>query len=336
MHKADHARRRTKEVAAVDGVLGIDIAKAKFEVALLRPDRRIRRKSCANTPEGFADLARWLARQAVTRVHAALEATGHLRRGPRRGSSRCRTRGERAEPGHHACVCRQSAQTGEDRSDRRRADGAVHRNATSARVDAGAARGARAAGVDSAPRCVAGHAHPGSQSVGRGISVEAVQTSITTVLTTLDAEITAVQQQIRGHVGRHPGLRAQRDLLTSIPGIGEATAALLIAELFDKPSTSARQAAAFAGLVPRIAESGTGRTRGRLVKRGPGRLRKALYFPALAALRCNPTLRALRLRMRAAGKPPMVIVGAAMRKLIHLAFGVLKSGRAYDPTYAQP
>ena len=151
----------------------------------------------------------------------------------------------------------------------------------------------------------------------------------------LDGRDEAVQRQIRDHFTQHPGLRAQRDLLTSIPGIGETTAAVLIAELFDKPYASARQAAAFAGVVPRVAESGTLRARGRLVKLGPGRLRKALYFPALAALRFNPTLRALRERMRHAGKPPMVIVGAAMRKLIHLAFGVLKSGRTYNPTYAR-
>jgi len=75
------------------------------------------------------------------------------------------------------------------------------------------------------------------------------------------------------------------------------------------------------------------RARGRLVKIGPGRLRKALYFPALAALRANPTMRALNARLTAAGKPKMVIVGAAMRKLIHLAFGVLKSGCAYDPGF---
>jgi transposase len=336
MHKADHARRRTKEVAAVDGVLGIDIAKAKFEVALLRPDGKIRRKSCANTPEGFADLARWLARQAVTRVHAALEATG--------------TFGEALaeslhDAGHVVSVLNPAITHAFAASQLKRAK--------TDRIDAALIAQYTATqhppAWTPAPRevrelqalirrldALLGMRTQEANRLAAGISVEAVQTSITTVLTTLDAEITAVQQQIRGHVGRHPGLRAQRDLLTSIPGIGEATAAVLIAELFDQPYTSARQAAAFAGLVPRIAESGTGRTRGRLVKRGPGRLRKALYFPALAALRCNPTLRALRLRMRAAGKPPMVIVGAAMRKLIHLAFGVLKSGRAYDPTYAQP
>jgi transposase len=173
-----------------------------------------------------------------------------------------------------------------------------------------------------------------SNRLEAGPLVPAVRASLETVMATLTAEIKAVQRQIHGHVDQHPGLRDQRDLLVSIPGIGEATAAVLIAELFDKRYSSARQAAAFAGVVPRVCESGTLKARGRLVKIGPGRLRKALYFPALTGLRFNPTLRALQARLRAAGKPPMVIIGAAMRKLIHLAFGVLKSGRAYDSTYA--
>ena len=60
----------------MDAILGIDIAKAKFEVALQRADGTLRRKSCANTPAGFEALGGWLRRQQVDRVHAGLEATG--------------------------------------------------------------------------------------------------------------------------------------------------------------------------------------------------------------------------------------------------------------------
>jgi transposase len=169
-----------------------------------------------------------------------------------------------------------------------------------------------------------------------GVTVDDVRASIQAIIASLDAQIAHVHQLIRDHLDQYPGLRAQRDLLTTIPGIGEATAAILIAELFDKRYSSARQAAAFAGLVPRLVESGTLRGRSRLSKIGPGRLRKALYFPAIAALRYNPTIKAIRTRLHAAGKPPMVIIGAAMRKLIHLAYGVLKSGRAYEPKCAHP
>ena len=60
----------------MDAVLGIDIAKAKFDVALQGPDGRVRRKSCANTPAGFRELEAWLRRHGATHVHACLEATG--------------------------------------------------------------------------------------------------------------------------------------------------------------------------------------------------------------------------------------------------------------------
>jgi hypothetical protein len=63
-------------------------------------------------------------------------------------------------------------------------------------------------------------------------------------------------------------------------------------------------------------------------------LRRALYLPAIVALRHNPAVRALAERLPARGKPPLVIVGAAMRKLLHLIYGELKSGKPFDPELA--
>src|SRR5215831_21365781 len=101
MDKADRARRHRKE-RRVDGVLGIDIAKAKFEVALLRPDGTVRHKSCANTISGFEQLAEWLRRQGVTRLHACLGGDGHLWRRARDLAARRGLRGQRRESGNHA------------------------------------------------------------------------------------------------------------------------------------------------------------------------------------------------------------------------------------------
>ena len=317
----------------MDVVLGIDIAKAKFDVALRWADGRVRRKRCANSPAGFAELTAWLRRQGVARVHAALEATG--------------TYGVALaeylyDSGHvvsvlnpsiiHAFAASQLARAKTDRLD---AVLIAHFCATQ-QPAAWTPLPREIRELQGLVRRLDALHDMRTQETNRlaaGEVVAAVQVSIETVIRTLSTEIAAVQRQIRDHFTNHPGLRAQRDLLTSIPGIGETTAAVLIAELFDKRYSSARQAAAFAGLVPRVSQSGTLRGRGRLVKIGPGRLRKAMYFPALSALRANPTLRAFGARLSAAGKPKMVIVGAVMRKLIHLAFGVLKSGRRYDPQY---
>ncbi|MBC3873396.1 IS110 family transposase, partial [Undibacterium sp. LX15W] len=59
-------------------------------------------------------------------------------------------------------------------------------------------------------------------------------------------------------------------------------------------------------------------------------IRKALYMPAMVALYKTTWGKAFRQRLAASGKPPMVIIGAMMRKLIHVAFGVLKSGKPFD------
>ena len=99
---------------------------------------------------------------------------------------------------------------------------------------------------------------------------------------------------------------------------------------------SARQVAALAGVVPGLRESGKSvRGRARLSKMGSPRIRHSLYFPAVTALRCNPVIKEWASGMRQRGKCEMQIIGAVMRKLIHLAYGVIKSGKPYDPMYAQ-
>jgi len=319
----------------VDAVLGIDIAKAKFQVALLA-DGKLRHKTCPNTLAGFQQLADWLVRQGVTRVHACLEATG--------------TYGDALAAWLHdadhvvsivnPAIIHAYARTQLTRSKTDRLDAElIARYTATQHPDAWTPPAVEIRQLQALVRrldALHGMRTQEANRLAAGVTVPEVRLSIEAVLANLDAQIAHVQSLIRQHLDQHPGLRAQRDLLTTIPGIGEATAAILIAELFDKRYTSARQAAAFAGLVPRLIESGTLRGRSRLSKIGPGRLRKALYFPAVTALRWNPTIRAVRARLHAAGKPTMVIIGAAMRKLIHLAYGVLKTGRAYEPPCAHP
>ena len=97
----------------------------------------------------------------------------------------------------------------------------------------------------------------------------------------------------------------------------------------------ARQLAAYAGLTPQERTSGSSvHHQPRLVKTGNSRLRRALYFPAMVAMRHNRAVHALAERLRARGNRPMVIVGAAMRKLVHLIYGVLKSAKPFDPAWA--
>lgn len=328
MYKADRARRPSKE-RIVNGVLGIDIAKAKFDVTLLAGGRR-RRKAFANTPSGWGELQAWLARQGVERVHATLEATGAYGEGL---ATWLHDQGHRVSVLNPAIIAAYAkARMARAKTDRADADLiAAYTEAHQPPAWAPAPREIRElqALIRRLDALIGMHTQEQNR-LQAGEVTAAVAASIETVLASLAAEIASVRAQIRDHIDRHPHLRAQRDLLSSIPGIGEATAAQLLGELFHRSFTSARAAAAFAGVVPRLRESGTMRGRAVLSKLGPGRLRKALYFPALTALRCNPAIRAMAARLRAAGKPNMVIVGAAMRKLIHVAFGVLKSGHGFN------
>ena len=160
----------------------------------------------------------------------------------------------------------------------------------------------------------------------------AVQASLERTVEVLEQELGRLRAQIRDHVDRHPELKRQEELLSSIPGIGEATAQRLLSEMSALPFSRAREVAAYAGLVPSPRESGTSvRGRGRLSKRGNARLRRALYWPAIVAMRHNPVLRTFADRLLAAGKPKLVVIAAVMRKLLHLAFGVLKHRRPFDP-----
>lgn len=159
--------------------------------------------------------------------------------------------------------------------------------------------------------------------------------SIKSVLTTLETELEATRKAIADHIDNDPDLKQRHDLLNTIPGIASATIPHLLTALSDHHGfTSAKQVVAFAGLAPSLRQSGqwTGKTH--IAKNGDATLRKALYMPTLVAWQHNPPIRTFCQRLKANGKNGKAIVCAAMRKLIHLAFAILKSRQPFDPNYA--
>ncbi|ADC71561.1 transposase IS116/IS110/IS902 family protein [Thioalkalivibrio sp. K90mix] len=163
------------------------------------------------------------------------------------------------------------------------------------------------------------------------------QASIDNVLQALREEHRRLQQQIDDHFDAHHHLKRDRTLLESIPGIGRVLSASMTAALRSRAFTSARQAAAFHGLAPVLEESGaTVRRPSRLAKIGSSRLRKALYMAAVVATRYNPDVRHQHQRLLTRGKAKMSAIGAAMRKLLHIAFGVLKSQTPYQARHETP
>jgi transposase len=138
----------------------------------------------------------------------------------------------------------------------------------------------------------------------------------------------------------HDGdLRGRRDLLLSVVGVGDTLAALLLAEM-PEPGVLRHSAemVAYAGLNPSHHRSGRSVDRpSRISKIGNATLRAALYMPALSAMRFNPAVAALAARLQSAGRlKPKQIAVAAMRKLLVLCFGVLKTSKPFDPTIAMP
>ena len=312
--------------------LGIDISKRKFDACLVREAGKFRHKVFPNTAAGFAQLSAWLSKHRVEHVHACLEATG--------------TYGEALATHLHDCghtvsivnpaAIKAYAQSHLSRAKTDKADATlIAQFCHERRPPAWQPLPAEVRDLQALVRRLGSLLEMRQMEANRleVAATPAVTESLAGHLSYLDEEIARTEKMIRSHIDSHPDLRGQRDLLLSIPGIGETTAAKLLSEIMDVTLyASARQLAAFAGLAPRLHESGSSvKRKARLSKTGAPRLRKALYFPAIAAIKYNPYIKELSERLRARGKCPMQVIGAAMRKLIHLAYGVLKSGRPFDP-----
>ncbi len=308
-------------------ILGIDVSKTNFHGYVIS-EHGDAKKSFPNTQAGFKQLDTWLKNRRIDKVHACMEATGsywealalHL-----------------YEAQHVVSVINPSRTKAYASSE-------LLRTKTDAVDAAMIARFCQAqtpaAWVPPPPEALLLRAlvrHVEHLKATRAQQLTRRQTpglpalvlsSIDDVLKTLDHEIRELEAAIDKHIGQHPDLKHKRDLLTSIPGFGDTTAASILAEapqLDEFRNTSA--VSAFVGLSPSCKESGSSvRSRGRQCKTGSSRLRKALYFPAIVAMQHNPIARSLAARLRAKGKANMLVIGAVMRKLLVIAYGVLKSG----------
>jgi len=316
--------------------LGIDLAKATFEAALFHQEQ-VSHHVFPNTPAGITALLAWIRAQGHAQVHACLEATG--------------TYGDTVAQALYAAqhvvsvinpavlkAFRQSTltRTKNDRTDAQ----LLARYAALHRPKAWAPPSPELRELQALARRLESLHHLRQQESNRLASAQRsslVAESINVILAALDQEIARVEQLLHDHIQQHPELKAQHDLLRSIPGIGDKTATTLLAECGNVAGfTDARALAAYAGLTPKQHQSGTSvHGKPRLSKIGSDRLRKALYFPALTARRYNPVIKAFCDQLSARGKHTMVVLGAAMRKLLHLAYGVLKSGKPFDPNYGK-
>ena len=312
--------------------LGIDISKDSFHLEL-SINEKLRHRKFANRKEGFGELRAWLAKHKATQVHACLEATG-----PYSEALALYLH----QQGHTVSVVNPvrikafgQSELRRNKDDRPDA-GLIRRFCEKQRPAPWTPPPVHLRELQALTRHLENLIETRQQQINRldATNTKNVAKSLRKLVAHLDAEIKRTEQQIDDQVDRHPDLKQQSKLLESIPGVGKRTAAKLLAEITDiSQYKSARQVAAYAGLTPRNNRSGTIRGKTRLSKTGNARVRKALFFPAIVAKRHNPIVRAFCQRLSSNGKNKMQVIGAAMRKLIHIVFGVLKSGKYFDPSH---
>lgn len=319
--------------------LGVDVSKKKLDCMLLNSTNgKLKSKSLSNTKAGFEELIGWLAENKAPEAHVVMEPTGVYHEPAALALTDAGLMLSLVNPAQ----LRQFAQGLGVKNKTDKADSTVlarygeavkpeawqppsksarHLKALLARRDAVA---------DDLQR-----EQNRQEAVEFAVSPEEVKQSINQSISFLQAELKRLEETIEEHIDSDPGLRDKKDLLETIPGVGERVSANLTALFAAKTFNSAEQLAGYLGLVPVHGESGTSvHKRPHMSKAGPAHLRKLLYMPALVARQWNPHIKAFSERLLAKGKTKMAVIGACMRKLAHLCFGVVHTGRPYDPNYA--
>jgi transposase len=270
-------------------IIGIDIAKLKFDVARLY-EGKYKHAKFSNDAQGYADFIAWLSPFGDPEVRVCMEATG---------AYSLPLAEFLVDRGYFVSVINpaQIHAFGKSELSRAKTDKAdaklIARYGLQARLEAWIPLPATLRHLQALTRRLEHLLEMHRMEQNRLETAEAtIVPSIEAVLTILNAELKATRQAIHDHIDHDPDLQQRRDLLETIPGIGPATTAYLLVALSPHHGyTHAKQVVAHAGLAPAIRESGqwTGKTR--LAKNGDPRLRKALYMPALVAWRYNPAIR---------------------------------------------
>ena len=311
--------------------LGIDVAKAKLDCALRLPDGKLRSKVVENNFKGFKVLTEWLEKHGATTVHVCMEATGIYWEAV---AEYLATQGMTVSVVNPAQIkafgASKMVRTKTDKVDAKLIAGfCFERRPDPWQAPTPSEQALRAMVL----RLEALQAMRTQESNRLEVARDAVKEGIVKHIEWLDEQIKALAKTIRDHIDGDETMKNKQAILESIPGVGERTIAVLLAFYANLDRFSnARQAVAFAGLDPRQHESGSSvKGKPRLSKIGHAFLRKTLYMPAMVTLYKTDWGKLFRDRLAAAGKPPKLIIGAMMRKLVHVAYGVLKSGKSFNP-----
>ena len=146
----------------------------------------------------------------------------------------------------------------------------------------------------------------------------------------IERQLQLIDAELRRRFGEEKTLERRAEILTSIPGISDITAAGLIVHMPELGTLTGPRAASLAGLAPVTRESGHWKGRG-FIQGGRHQVRRLLYMPALVAVQHNPDLKRKYEALVARGKPPKVALTAVMRKLLILANALVQQDRTWTP-----
>jgi transposase len=320
----------------VKSKLGVDMSKAKFDVALLLDGKKYRSKVFTNDPAGFRALLEWIGSNVSggqDNVHVCMEATGVYHEGL---ALFLHDQGIAVSVVNPMLVKR-FVQSEGVRSKTDTADAkALARYADRTQPELWQAPSHAVRKLQALVARLETLKEMRQAEANRlDVAHDAVRPSVLEILSQLDASIEEVRAQIRQTIDDDPDLNSRRALLETIPGLGDKTIPQLLAYI-GRPERfkSVKALIAYAGLAPLIQQSGTSlnKNRGTHPLRNEA-LRRALYFPAMVAGKYNPVIARFWERLKAQNKPGKVIVVACMHKLLAIAYGVLRSGRPFDPAH---
>jgi len=323
--------------------LGMDVAKAKLDCCLLLDEASGRRKTkvASNAKSGIVDLLAWVAKQNVSpgALHVVMEATGvyheqaamaladagitvsivnpaQVKDFGRGLAVRTKTDGvDSFVLARYGALLKPVAWTPPAPEARMLQALLSRREAITQDLQRERNRQEKADATDTPDR---------------------IRQSLADSIEFLVKQLAELQRDIDQHIDRHPTLKDDMALLQSIPAVGPQVGGNLLSVMRSHEFSSAEQLAAYLGLVPVERQSGSSvMGRARLSKAGPARIRAVLYMAAVVATRHNPHVKAVYDRLLARGKSKMSALGAAMRKLVHLCFGVLKTRKPYQHNYAK-
>lgn len=307
--------------------VGIDVASKKFDIAVMTGDKKYKTKVFSNTSKGFSELLNWL--EPYGECHICLEATGAYSEPLATFLADAGYRVSVENPARiHAFGQSELARNKTDKGDARM----IARYCRQHEPDVWKPVPLNERQLRALVNRLKSLQEMEQMEKNRADTADSiVLPSIRNMIAELQKQIAATRKAISQHIDDDPDLKKNRELLESIPGIGAVVSSTLLAYVGDMSRFgSSKAVVAWMGLNPMLQESGLWKGKGRLSKKGNGAVRKVLYMPAMTAIRRNPAVMKLAERLREGHKHGKVIVCAAMKKLVQLAYGVLKSGRPYE------